>query len=229
MKRFILLSCVLFVLFLAPFGWWLRVTAKGRSQVLTAAISHDIDVAGQPELILQAVLRDTGLSGGVAKFQDCSGVAHLNLKAVQGTAISTVMDSLVAENPQYAWELRGGVVNIIEKPGLPPLLATKLQSLRVDTTDKEIGAVFSDLLRRPEVQQRAAELKLKPGIWTGGLSAYEENPKPRQPIPIHFNIEDGSLWDAFNSIVTAGQHMIWVYAERACNGDRTYLVDIVQN
>jgi hypothetical protein len=231
MKRFILLSCVLFVLFLAPFGWWLRVMAKGRPQVLTAAISHDIDVAGQPELILQAVLRDTGISGGVIKFHDCYCVPQpVHLKASRGTSIRAVMATLIAENPEYVWEFRGGVINVIEKPGLPPLLSTKLNSFHADTTDKEVGTLFSDLMRRPEVLQRLTELKLKPGIWTGPRpGVYEENPKPRQPIPIHFNIEDGSLWDAFNSIVTAGQHMIWVYAERACNGDRTYLVDIVQN
>src|SRR5690349_11569223 len=182
MMPFILLSKLLLVLALAPSDRELTTPTKGHPQALTAAITHDIDVTGQPEVILQAVLRDTGVSGGVAKFQDCSGVAHLHVKAAEGTSIRMVMDSFAAENPHYAWELRGDVINVIQKPGLPPLLATKLHSFQANTTNKEVGTLFSDLMRRPEVQQRVAGLKLKPGIWTGGLGVADENPQPRQPV-----------------------------------------------
>ncbi len=72
------------------------------------------------------------------------------------------------------------------------------------------------------------ELKLEPGIHSGGPGVVEENPKPRQPVPIHFSIDDGSLQDAFNLIARIDGRTIWVYAERECIGHRTCVVDFAK-
>jgi len=195
-------------------------------QPANTRITQDIVAENQPVLwILQDVLRGTGVPGGFAEIAVCSDVPKGYLRLSQGTTVREAMDSLVAANPSYQWDLENGVVNLVPRARVP-LLDTKIVKFDKGATDREVPLFFQDLLRLREVQDRAAALGLKPGLGQGGPGSVEEHPVPKQPVPIHISVRNLSLRDAFNEVVRkSGKGMIWMYYETNCDGNRTYIVE----
>jgi hypothetical protein len=190
----------------------------------------DIHVeAKEIPLLLGDLLRETDWSGGVAEELDCSNLPRARLDVKQGTSVQDAMDSFVAENPGYRWVENMNVVNVMATIEFP-LLNTRIPRFELDTTDDKTparGALFQ-LLNLPQIRQRAAELSLKPGLMQGWLEALLKPGYRKVPRPIRVNLYDVSLQEAFNSIVRAYGNWIWVYEERQCNGERTYLVRATQ-
>jgi hypothetical protein len=188
--------------------------------------NYDIDVDRLPLLsILMDVLRGTGVSGGFAEFTGCSDLPKGGLKVKQGATVREAMDALVAANPGYQWRLEGGVVDLMPRSGVP-LLDVKIGSFHMDATDREVAIFFQNLLRLPEVRERAIELNLKPGLGQGWPEAVAEHPVPREPVPIHISVRDVSLRDAFNKVAQTAGDTIWIYNESSCTGSETYLVGV---
>jgi len=194
-------------------------------------INHDVLVEDQRlAFVLSDVLHGTGLHGGFVEMTDCSGdLPKGRLQIKQGLTVQQAMDALVAANPGYQWELKGGVVNLVPRGGAP-LLDTRIAKFQMDATGLTMEAVLQDLVRLPEVREREAALGLKGGIHAGlggGGAALERYPVPRQPVPVRFNLEDLSLQEAFNKIVEASPEGVWIYRETNCNGAKTYIVEMM--
>jgi hypothetical protein len=135
------------------------------------------------------------------------------------------MNALVAANPGYQWDFRDGAVNLTPRSGAL-LLHTMVATFQKDATDRQIPAVLGDLLRLPEVRERANTLGLSPGTGYGGLGAADINPVPRQPVPIHVILQNLSLQDAFNKVVGFSPDGVWIYRETECNGAKTFVVEM---
>lgn len=232
MKRFI----GLFTSILIASAW---PTAAQQSQAVQASkpepadirINQDVLVEDQRlEFIFLDVLHGTGLHGGFVEMTDCTGdlpKGHLQIN--QGATVRQAMDALVAANPGYQWELKGGVVNLVPRSGAP-LLDTRVAKFRRDATDQEIEAVLQDVLRLPEVRERQAALGLKGRIHSGPRAeAVEERPAPRQPVPVPINVENISLQEAFNKIVETSPDGVWIYRETDCNGAKTFIVEMASD
>jgi hypothetical protein len=76
-------------------------------------VTHEIDVVGAPDVVLEEILRGTGIPGGVVRIEGCSEGPTLHVGAAEGTTVVDTMESLAASNPAYSWELRNGVVNLL--------------------------------------------------------------------------------------------------------------------
>jgi hypothetical protein len=191
-------------------------------------MNHDVLVEDQRlEFIFLDVLHGTGLHGGFAEITGCSGLPMGRLQIKQGVTVRQAMDVLVAANPGYKWELKGGAVDLQPRSGAP-LLDTRIAKFQMDATDLANEAVLQDLLRLPEVRERQAALGLKGGIHAGpggGGAGIKIHPVPRQPVPIHFNLQNVSLREAFNKIVQASSDGVWIYHETDCNGAKTFTVE----
>jgi hypothetical protein len=199
--------------------------ARTDSQVANARVGADIHVKEEVPLVLSDVLRGTDLSGGVAEELGCSTLPTAQLDLKQGTMVREAMSAFVAKNPGYRWTEDTSVVNLTPSVEFP-LLKTKIRSFELETTDATTArGVLYDLINLPEVRQRAAELNLKEGLKQGWLEALSTpGYHQKTPTPIRFSLHDVSLQKAFNSVVRVYGHTIWVYDERQCNGERTYLV-----
>jgi hypothetical protein len=138
------------------------------------------------------------------------------------------MDALVAANPGYKWELRDGVVNMVPISGAP-LLNTRISRFEMAATEMQIPAVVEDVLRLPEVRERETAIGVKEGPGQGGLSSGEVHPIPRQPVPVHVDLENLLLQDAFNKIVRVSPKWIWIYHENSCNGAKTFIVEVASD
>lgn len=87
----------------------------------------------------------------------------------------------------------------------------------MDATDPEVPAVLQDVLRLSEVREREVALGLKQGLGQGGPSAVEEHPVPKEPVPVHINLQNLSLQGTFNKIVQASPKGVWIYDETDCH------------
>jgi hypothetical protein len=204
----------------------MRVTTTRDSQIASIPLDHDINDTGQPFVIVEEVLRGSGLPAGVAQTEPCSVSATAHLRVNRGTTVREALDTFVSSNLEYRWLADGDVINLVPTNG-SPLLDTMIRTFELSTTDQQMTAqaALSNLIRLPEVHQRAAELQLKAGIMQGGPGVYDAHPVPRKPVQIHITLTNIPLREAFNSVVRAFGHTIWVYRERECVGGRTYVVE----
>ncbi len=190
------------------------------------SVTHDIDDKSQPFLVLEDVVRGTGLPAGVAQVESCSGsVTPVQLNVRRGTAVRDAMEQIVTKSPSFRWLADGQVINLIPASGLP-LLDARVEHFELNTTDRKeaASAVLDDILRLPEIRRRAAELGLTPGIVQGGPGAYDEHPAPKEPLPVRVSLNRVSLRDAFNQVVRSYGHTYWAYSERKCKGSKTFVV-----
>lgn len=225
MKRFV---CLL-TWILVTSGWPMatqQLAAAQQPQPADIRIDHDVEAQNwRVRDIFLYLLHGTGLHGGFAEITGCSDLSKGRFQIKQGVTVRQAMNALVAANPGYKWELNGGVVNLIPRGGAP-LLQTRITKFQKDTTDQEILVVIGDVLDLPEVRERAAALGLKPGMGGIGLFAGENHPIPRQPVPVHINVQNLSLQEALNKIVQASPNAAWIYHETDCDGAKTFVVEM---
>ena len=200
----------------------------GDSPILDLPLTHDIDFSGTPAGALEEVLRGTQIAGGVTQqFQGCSTDYPIRLKTKKGTTVRVAMDNLVTNNPDYQWRVLDHVVTLAPRSGFPALLATRLHSYTLQSTDNWApSASLATVFRVSEVRKRAAELRLRPGEATGnGLGGVELRPTPKSHRAITINLKDVSVQDVLNSVVKSYGNAIWIYTEIECNGDKTFTVN----
>jgi len=228
-------SIGLFTWILIASGWpmaaqQLESARADRLQPEDIRINHDIHVENRRVLdIFSDVLSGTGLHGGFVEMTDCSGdlpKGHLQIN--HGATVRQAMDALVATNPGYQWELKGGDVNLMPLGGAS-LLDTWIAEFQIDATGLTMEAVLQDLLRLPEVQERDYALGLKDGVHAGSHGAgVSKHPVPQQPVPVHVNVQNLSLQEAFNKVVGFSPPSVWIYRETDCNGAKTFIVETLR-
>jgi hypothetical protein len=194
----------------------LSTAQASRPQPADIRIDHDELVEDlRLDFIFSGVLQGTGLHGGFVEMTGCSGdLPKGRLQIKQGATVRQAMDALVAAKPTYRWELKDGVVNLMPRGGAS-LLDTRIARFQMDATGLAVGAVLQDLLALPEVRERQAALGLKSGTHAGpggGGGGLEINPVPRQPVPVHVNLQNLSLQEAFNKVVESSPDGGWIIA-----------------
>lgn len=199
------------------------------AQILALPIPQDVDFTGPPQQAIWGVLHDMGISLGIVQeFQGCSTESQVRLKVKKGTTLREAMDAAVASNSEYRWRLLGHVVNLEPKGGVPAILTTKLNSVRLHTFDNwtPSDGMF-ELFKMPEIRRRLDKLKVKWGAQTGdgpvAVNIYP-NPSPPQPKPIDINLQGVSVQDVFNAIVRSHGNGTWMYSEIVCNGEKTFTI-----
>jgi hypothetical protein len=195
-------------------------------------IDHDIDRSELPHALLGEIFGGTGIPGGIAELEGCSGVPAVSIKAMKGTPIHEVLDAFVVANPSYRWVLKDGVVNLAPKSAPLALLSTRIQSFLLNTTDQQMdaGAILDDLVGLPEVHQRARELGLQPMLLQDFfLGVHKEHPYPIKPAPIVMSLKNISLGEALNGFVSAYGNTVWIYVEHDCNGKKQYVVTFLRD
>lgn len=108
-------------------------------------------------------------------------------------------------------------------------MRSRVAKFQINTTDRGILVAIGDMLSLPELREREAALDLKPGMSGVGLFAGEAHPVPRPPVPVHIDVENLSLMEAFNKIVQASPKGVWIYHEGDCNGAKTFTVNLTSD
>jgi hypothetical protein len=214
------------------FSWVVLGHGAGESQdqkaILATKTKHAIDLNDSPSDALAKILWQTGVPGGVIQIEKCSAQTKIHLRIPEGTSIETTLQELVKLNPDYKWEVQRGVVNLLPASGVPDLLKARVAKYDSDSAVNKFApsAVLDEMLTLPNIQARAAQLRLKPGVQSGGPGvACDTDCKQQQTPGVRVKIKDASLLEAFNSTVASYGQTIWTYVETECNGKRTYLID----
>lgn len=234
MKHFVSFSIWILLAFGCPLATeQLGAAQANKPKPADIRINHDVLLEDQRlEFIFSGVLHGTGLDGGFVEKTDCSGVLPKGrLQIKQGVTIRQAMDALVTANPGYKWEMKDGAVNLMPLGGVP-LLDTRIAKFQMDATGLTIGAVLQDLLSLPEVRERQAALGLESGTHAGpggGGGGLVLHPILRQPVPLHINLQNLSLREAFNKVAGISPNGGWIYRETDCSGAKTFTVEVASD
>jgi hypothetical protein len=161
--------------------------------------------------VFYSSLGRTHLPGGMVRVVDCEPDTLMQSWKPSNSSLSQVLDTLVATDPRYRWQMRDGVINLLPAAGEPALLKTHLSKFEVEDLASAREAL-ARLLALPEVEKGMRDLHLKPGIaMITGFSP---------PNPPKFSVKQngGTLRQALNAIAHAEGHSIWEYIEVHCDG-----------
>jgi hypothetical protein len=159
----------------------------------------------------------TRLPGGMVRLVDCEEDTLMQSWKPLDSPLSQVLDTMVATDPRYRWQVQDGVVNLLPTAGEPTLLKTRLNEFHVENISSAREAL-SWLLALPEVKKGMRDLHLKPriAIITGGSA----------PNPPKFSVKQrgGTLRQALNAIAYAQGRAIWQYIEIHCDGKHEVVI-----
>jgi hypothetical protein len=173
---------------------------------------------------LVETLQGTGVSGGVVSLtQSCEAVAK-DFHISKGTQLAQALDTLVATDGKHSWSLEKGAVVLIPTGGLPPLLQTKIQEVRIQDKNNLTLAV-TELFQVKPVRDAVSTLRLEPlSPEIGFQKLNRSNFKPEEQPLI---IRDVSLAEALNSLALEHGGAVWSYVEADCGGRRTVRIDFI--
>jgi hypothetical protein len=153
----------------------------------------------------------THLPGGMATIVDCEPDTLMQSWKPSNSPLSQVLDTLVATDPRYRWQMQDGVVNLLPAKGEPTLLKTRLNEFDVENVSSAREAL-TRLLALPEVKKGMRDLHLKPGI------AIITGFSPPNPPKSSVKQNGGTLRQALNAIASAQGRAVWEYIEIHCDG-----------
>jgi hypothetical protein len=133
-------------------------------------------------------------------------------------SVRDLLDSIVAADSRYQWSLKDGVVNLLPAANHPPVLDVRLGEFKGKGS---VGDLFFALKKRPEVQQRAAELGFDTegrsddangfigSIWVSKVHTYD----------IH--CRDCTVLESLNEIARQSGGS-WMYRENTFGGKKDF-------
>ncbi|HEY2168273.1 MAG TPA: hypothetical protein VGJ30_01505 [Candidatus Angelobacter sp.] len=186
--------------------------------------ARDISEKTTLQNALAETLQGTGVSGGaVSLTQTCETVAR-DFHISKGTQLPQALDALVAADGKHSWSVEKGAVVLIPAGGLPALLKTKIEEVRIQDKNNLTLAV-TELLQVRAVRDAISSLRLKPlSPQIGFQKLNRSNSKPEEEPLV---VRDISLAEALNSLALEHGGAVWSYVEADCGGQRTVRIDFI--
>jgi len=129
------------------------------------------------------------------------------IRITSGT-LKEVLDSLVAQEPIYRWEVRDGVINVYPVQSRDPVLQ-KLLETQVDTFATEKGMnnfqIHETILALPELKTwlQTENLEVKRGVQTGRRSIYTND-------EVKIDVSNATFRSVLNKVVKDSEYKLWV-------------------
>lgn len=164
-------------------------------------------------LAIQAAILGSGTAGGAVITQGCAEPSD-SVVRFQGSTFREILDDIVTADPDYGWEVKDGVVNLVPAKGVPDLLTVRIGAF--DTRDvTSVMTAETFLFALPEVRERAAELGFDQAVSGSGPYAVVRGVPPARKL-LNVRLQDVTLLEALNALVRANTHGLWVYREIHC-------------
>ena len=157
----------------------------------------------------------TNVPGGIVLADKQSDQIEHSYTFQPSSPLREVLDAIVLSDDAYAWDANRGVVNVVPRRGIPPILETRIAEFNSQDLTTLTAAVGL-LLRSPEVRKRMQELNYGEGF--NRLQGYYPITQPgilppKSPDPLSIHVKNASLLDALNAIVRAHGRGVWIYRE----------------
>jgi hypothetical protein len=207
-----------------------KVNDLQRREMLNDALERRVSLDRLNEITktdaLTRALGEAQVPGGVVTILNCNRAAKHTLTPT-GSSLRDVLNSVVSVEPQYKWQVKAGVVNVVPAAGGPSLLNLRIGQFKVDNA-QTIYEALNQLFAMPEVQARMTELKMRRGMTQLGimpaqLGADGEAVANSQSISIER--QNITLAEALNAIVSAHGKAVWSYTEQHCDGQNEFSID----
>lgn len=177
---------------------------------------------------LEAALSSAGVPGGITVITGCMITPEKTIH-VSGTTLGAVLRSLVHADPRYRWSIEDGVVDLLPRQGVPPILSVKIRTLDVKDA-ANLSDAANVLFGLPEFREAATRFGLVQGgvqsfLSSGGGQA-EEAEREHRTFQLH--LKNTTVLSALNTIVRANKGGVWIYNERYCNGRGVFNISFSQ-
>jgi hypothetical protein len=175
---------------------------------------------------LAKALWTTETPGGIAVFYYCEGIPRHSFQ-LSNTPLRDILDEVIVAKPDYFWEFKNGVVNLLPRYHLPLFLGTIIP--KFETNDIETpNEALAQLLALPEVQNQVrAELGIR--AITGGFYAYGGNGVKPTREKFSVAVSNVTVREALNAIARADGSAVWVLLKNGCNngGRSTFSLNFI--
>lgn len=176
---------------------------------------------------LTSVLDAAGVPGGIEVVTRCEEPIRHYL-APAGSSLRDMLESIVAADPQYRWQVEEGVVNLVYQKDNPAFLDQRVAKFEV--AQRTVNGAVNQLLAIPEVQRREAELNLGSRLFRGGGIGYFDpsgNTVKKEDKTFSVSCENVTVREALNAIVRAHGRAMWVYKQGNCTGSSWYSIGLL--
>jgi hypothetical protein len=175
-------------------------------------------------LAFQSVILGSCTAGGAVITQGCEEPPN-SIVRFQGSTLREVLDDIVTADPDYGWEVKDGVVNLMPAKGVPDLLTLRIGAF--DTGDAtSITSAKTFLFALPEVRKRAEELGFDQAA--SGSGPYAIVPGAPPPPRLDVRLQDVTLLEALNALVRAHKHGLWIYYETHCKSTSHFDINFTE-
>jgi hypothetical protein len=193
------------------------------STILSRTIPMDLQILqAEPTLNLTArLLMSANASGGIVSsgaYAVTSGDEN-----PQGRSLNEALAHVLGPLTKYEWRETGGLVNILPRSGVPPLLNTVIGYFQWDAN----GGGYTPMEELPEVAKRMKEL----GYEVGGKAIVIPSKPPRlsgpPEIPNLVTRTNISLLDLLNDMVKSySRPSIWYYHDTSDGKVHEVTIDV---
>jgi hypothetical protein len=190
----------------------------------------ELELRGTTPTMFAALVREAGLSGGVAiSNQECSQGPEFSISVAAGTTLDKALGQVAKSGTTSKWQVRDGIANLLPVGFVPALLQVQIRRFEWDRTAPMREAI--DRLRHlPEVSAEALKLGLKEAPFEGEMSQLcirgdcSQKPKPEQALEME---EDVTLLTVLNHIARAHAGSIWNYSEYRCDQNTRFSLGVL--
>jgi hypothetical protein len=190
----------------------------------------ELELRGTTPTMFAALLRESGLSGGIAvSNQECSQGPEFSVSVGAGTTLDKALGQVAKSGTTSKWQVRDGLAILLPIGFVPPLLQVRIRRFEWDRAAPTVEAV-ARLRNLPEVSAEALKLGLKEAPFEGGMSQYcirgdcSQKPKPEQALEME---EDATLFTVLNHIARAHAGSIWNYSEYRRDQDTRFSLGVL--
>jgi hypothetical protein len=183
----------------------------------------ELELRGTAPTMFAALVREAGLSGGVAvSNQGCSQGPEFSISVAAGTTLDKALGQVAKSGITSRWHVRDGIPNLLSVGFVPPLLQVQIRRFEWDRA-APLREVIDRLRHLSEVSAGALKLGLAEAPFEGGMSQLcirgdcSQKPKPEQALELE---EDATLLTVLNHIARAHARSVWNYSEYRC-GQKT--------
>jgi hypothetical protein len=163
-------SLATLVLLLGAFPFAGHQQQAGKPEAEAELLMRPVKLPSSPLSVnsaFQLAMLSSGAPGGEALTEGCAEPSDSAVRPQNVGTLRDVLEDIVTADPEYRWEVKDGVVNLIPSQRVPDLLTLRISAFDTgDATSVTTAKTF--LFGLPEVRKRAAELGFDQAIYGSG-------------------------------------------------------------
>ena len=199
---------------------------KTETEILQREVSlYEFRYSDTPSIIQSAFVK-AHLPGGIVVV-NCGKDRKRYAFSRPRISIQNLLLSVEQIDPEYAWELSDGVINLLPYSGTPKFLETQFKEFSVQRVTSYEALIL--LLERQETKDKKVALGLDAAVSSINIpSSYDpERSASDSKYRFDLNLRNVTFRQILNAIVKKDGDRTWYYTETRCGGETEFSVFLV--